>query len=289
MKKTTLLACAMYLGALGAGAQNSCNDVNGYPQSKNTGGTGAYTLMTGFEENASQTYHYSGPGKISGVRLYGYTPNILTGVNLTVRVYNVDVTGRPTSIIGSKTTNWGWGDNFLGHKDVSFNGGGYALGSNFAVSVEIVGGITSVTQFQVTYNGNGEGKGEDLASLAGTSTGYNWASAKNDFTKDGDFYIIPKMKNYVTADFTPATVCASVNGSIAFTNNTTMTKDSMFNQIALSHYTGSNNFYTWNFGDGSPASHAMNPVHSYSVAGVYSVTLTSMVEDWASGCSNSIT
>lgn len=289
MKKVTLLVCAMYLGIVSAGAQNSCNDMNGYPQSKNTGGTGAYTLMSGFEENASQTYHYSGPGKISGVRIYGYTPNVITGVHLMVRVYNVDASDRPTSMIGSKSATWDWTDNFAGHKDVSFSGGGYSLSSNFAVSIEIVNGITSVTQFQVTYNGNGEGRGEDLASLAGTSTGFNWASAKTAFSKDGDFYIIPRMKNYNTAGFTPSSVCVGTNSPITFTNNTAMTTDSMFNQITQAHYTGPDHLYTWNFGDGSAASYATNPVHTYTAAGVYTVTLTSKIDDWSSGCSNTIT
>ncbi|HEX7414157.1 MAG TPA: PKD domain-containing protein [Bacteroidia bacterium] len=286
MKKSTLLACAMYLGAMTAGAQTSCDDVNGYPQSKNTGGTGAYTLITGFEENAAQTYHYSGPGTITGVRVYGSTPNTLTGVHLMVRVYNVDVTGRPTGSVASKSTLWSWGDNFTGFKDVSFSGGGYALSSNFAVSVEIQEGITSVTKFQVTYNGNGEGKGEDLASLAGTSTGFNWASAKNTFSKDGDFYIVPKMKNYVTSAFTPATVCASTSSPIAFTNNSTMTTDSMFNRIALAHYAGTNYFYTWDFGDGSPVCTVKSPAHTYTATGVYTVSLTSTIDEWTSTCSN---
>jgi hypothetical protein len=289
MKKVTLLACAMYLGIVTVGAQNSCNDVNGYPQSKNTGGTGAYTLTYGQEEYAAQAYNYKGPGKISGVRIYGYSPNVITGVHMMVKVYNVDASNRPTSIIGSKSTTWDWLDNVNGHKDVSFFGGGYALSSNFAVSVEIVNGITSVTQFQVTYNGNGEGRGEDLASLAGTSTGFNWASAKTTFNKDGDFYIIPKMKNYNTADFSPATTCASTNSSIAFTNDSKFTTDSMFNKITQAHYAGTNHLYTWDFGDGSATSYAMSPAHTYTAAGVYTVTLTSFIEDWNSGCSNTIT
>jgi len=32
--------------------------------------------------------------------------------------------------------------------------------------------------------------------------------------------------------------------------------------------------YSWDFGDGSPVSIATNPIHTYTVAGTYSVTLT---------------
>lgn len=44
--------------------------------------------------------------------------------------------------------------------------------------------------------------------------------------------------------------------------------------------------WEWNFGDGSPVSHASSPVHVYNVAGTYQVTLTVMNND---GCANSTT
>jgi PKD repeat protein len=43
--------------------------------------------------------------------------------------------------------------------------------------------------------------------------------------------------------------------------------------------------YEWNFGDGSPLSHQMNPVHMYNYAGLYEVTLTILD---TSGCSNAV-
>lgn len=42
--------------------------------------------------------------------------------------------------------------------------------------------------------------------------------------------------------------------------------------------------YTWNFGDGSPASNVLNPTHSYQLPGSYVVTLTVTSDN---GCSNS--
>ena len=50
----------------------------------------------------------------------------------------------------------------------------------------------------------------------------------------------------------------------------------------LTHYTGANMTYSWNFGDGSSSTSAV-PSHTYSTDGLYTVTLT--VTD-ANGCTN---
>lgn len=291
MKKSILLTLGLSLGTLFSGAQSTCNDRNGYPQSKNTGLTGAYTLMTGAEERAAQTYHYNGPGRLTGVRIYGSTPNTLTGVQLRVSVYSVDANDRPAVELGSRTVNWNWWDNQAGYKDVTFIHvvSGVDINSNFAVAIEVVNGIPQWTQFQLEYNGNGEGLGEDLASLAGTSTGFNWTSAMTGFSKDGDFYIVPRMRHVIDPDFTASTVCTSVNTPVSFNNLSSMTLDSMFNKIGLAAYSGSASFYAWDFGDGSPVSNAVNPVHSYTAAGVYTVSLTCTIEGWNNTCTETKT
>ena len=290
MRTITLLALAMFLSTLGAKAQSSssCDDLNGYPPSKNTGLVGAYTLLLGMEENAAQTYHYSGLGKMTSVRVYGFTPNLL-GVNLIAKIYNVDASGRPTTVIGSRKFDWNMFDNKNGFKDVNFAFGGYLIRGNFAVSVELDGGFPMISEFQVSYDGNGEGLGEDLASLAGTSTGFNWASAKSSFSKDGDFYILPRMKNYITPQFLPGVLCVKTAETVAFSNSSIMCTDGMFNRIGSANYSGSKFFYTWNYGDGSPADHAANPSHAFSAPGVYTVSLTCTVDGWTTSCSGTTT
>lgn len=287
MKKITLFITALLVGQLFANAQTSCNDWNGYPQSKEIGSPGFFTLTKGVEEKAAQTYHYNGPGKITHLRIYGSTPN--SWINLVAKIYNVDANGRPTTVVGSQNFSWMWWDNFTGYEDVVMPGSGITVNSNFAVSVEIVGGISYVTKFRVQYTGNGEGKEEDLASLAGTSTGFNWTSAKDNFSKDGDFYIIPRMKNYITPGFSVNTTCVESGGTVNFTNTTEMTRDSMFNKIGMSHYSGSEYFYTWNFGDGSPVSHVEHLSHVYAVASVHTVTLTATIDGWNGSCSATFT
>ncbi|GAB4133174.1 MAG: hypothetical protein Fur0041_05180 [Bacteroidia bacterium] len=224
---------------------------------------------------------------MNGVRIYGNYPGIIGGVPLRVSVYNVDGSGRPVSSpIYSVNTAWYWYDNFSTNgMYVPFGGGGVYVNNNFAVSVEIRTGAPYGQTFQVQYTGNGEGLGEDLASLAGTSTGQNWASAMTAFNKDGDFYILPSMTHFVTPAFSVSSSCIAANGSVSFTNNSTMTQDSMFNTIGLADYTGSNFYYTWNFGDASPVSHATSPSHTYASAGSYTVSLTCTIDGWNNNCS----
>lgn len=289
MKKITLVTTACLFGYFGAVAQTtSCVDLNGYVASKNVGVTGFYNLQNGFEEKAAQTYHYSGPGKVSQVRVYGSIPGS-NAVPLRVTVYNVDVNGRPTSAIASADQIFGPSDAALGYILVSMPSGGTTVNNNFAIGVEILNAAPWGTSFQLKYTGDGEGLGADLASLAGTSTGHNWSSAMTNFSKDGDFYLVPKMTNFITSDFTASSHCLSTGGTVSFTNNSSTTQDTMFNQIGLDNYAGSNYYYSWNFGDGSAVSHATSPSHTYAAAGTYTVTLTNTIVGWEGTCNSSET
>lgn len=289
MKKITLVTTACLISCFGAMAQtSSCVDLNGYVASKNVGVTGFYNLQNGFEEMAAQTYNYSGPGKVSQVRVYGSIPGS-NAVPLRVTVYNVDVNGRPTSAVASADQIFGPSDAALGYILVSMPGGGTTVNNNFAIGVEILNAAPWGTSFQLKYTGDGEGLGADLASLAGTSTGHNWSSAMTNFSKDGDFYLVPKMTNFITSDFSASSQCLSTGGSVSFTNNSSTTQDSMFNQIGLDNYAGSNYYYSWNFGDGSAVSHSTNPSHTYATAGTYTVTLTNTVVGWEGTCNSSET
>ncbi len=285
--KSTLIAMALSLGIFGARAQTSCVDMNGYVNSKNQGLTGYYTLIRGFEEYAAQTYHYSGSGKVDQVRVYGHYPGIFGGVPLRISIYNVDANGRPTSVLGFVNRTWWGSDNTLGYINVNFNNGGVTVNNNFAVEIEILNIWPFGSSFQLQYTGDGEGQLEDLASLAGTSTGFNWTSANVSFDKEGDFYLVPTMNNFITTNFTVNSQCTTPSAAVGFINNTMMTKDNMFNTIALSNYSGTNHFYVWNFGDGSPLSYLESPTHAYSTPGNYTVTLTSTIDGWNYDCSDS--
>ncbi len=287
MRKLTLTMFAILLSLVSIKAQSSCTDLNGYVDSKNTAGTGYYTLINGFEEKAAQTYHYSGPGRVSSVRVYGNYPGILGGVPLRVGIYDVDANGRPTTQLQATNDTWWWFDNFTGYITVNFGGGGVYVDENFAVIVEIRNASPWGNTFQMQYTGDGEGLGQDLASLAGTSTGNNWTSAMTNFSKDGDFYLVPRMTHFIEPAFSVSSQCVSVSSTVSFTNQTAMTTDSMFNTIGLAGYAGSNEFYTWDFGDGSPLSYVANPTHAYSAAGSYTVTLTATIDGWNNDCSAS--
>lgn len=287
MRKLTQALFAFLLLSAGAKAQTGCSDLNGYVGSKNTGGTGYYTLQSGFEEKAAQTYHYSGPGKLTSLRVYGNYPGMSGGVPLRVGVYNVDANGRPTTQLASVNDTWWWFDNMSGYITVYFPYGGVNVSNNFAATVELRNASPWGSTFQLKYTGDGEGLGQDLPSLAGTSTGSNWTSAMTNFNKDGDFYLVPRMTNFINPDFVMNTSCIAAGGTVSFTNQSDMTTDSMFNTIGLAAYSGSTEFYSWNFGDGSPVSHVANPTHTYATAGAYTVTLTCAIDGWNNDCSAS--
>lgn len=284
-KKITILVM-FFLGMLtvNAGGPSACVDWNGYVDSKNISGTGYITLEPGQEEKAAQTYQYSGPGKINQVRVYGNYPYIIGGVPLQVNIYSVDGNGRPTAILKSVNFSWSVSNNSanpaLAYKDVSLGTGVY-ISSNFAVGVT---NLSSLLDFQVRYTGNGENQGEDFASLAGTSTGNNWASAAAAFQKDGDFYLVPQMEHFNTPAFSPSASCIAPQQQVTFTNSSTLSQNRMFNKISAPGYNGSNFIYTWDFGDGTTILHSASPTHVYAAAGVYTVSLTTTLEGWNTTC-----
>ena len=282
MRKFTLICMVLFLSILTANAQKSCTDLNGYVNSKDKDSvvSSYYDLSSGLVEKAAQTYYYSVPGLVTGVRIYGNYAHTQGGVPLKVGLYNVDANDRPTSLITYVNTTWWWFNNNTGFINVSFASDGVWVNSKFAVTVEIGLGFPWGNSFKLRYTGDGEGKGEDLASLAGTSTGLNWASAKNNFNKDGDFYIVPKMTHFISSQFTVNSACVSTNSNVNFSNNSLMTKDSMFNLIAKTGGNNSYHFSTWNFGDNSTLSYAESPSHTYSTPGVYTVSLVSTFKGW---------
>lgn len=282
MKKITMFmfVCLISITSIFA-TGGGCLDWNEYVDFKNTGGTDYYLLTKGCAEKAAQTYHYSGPGNITDVKIMGQTPNGPGWSHTTylkVGIYNVDANNRPTSLIDSKLIAWYW---WYTEMTAHFAYGGVPVSNNFAVSVELVNPCFIGQEFKVKYTGDGDGGEEDLPSIAGACVGANWLSLLP--TKDGDFYIIPQMNHYITANFTPSATCGVAKyQTVDFTNTTLMTTDKMFNTITLSGYTGSETLYDWDFGDGGTST-STNPSHSYAAAGVYTVTLTSTIDKWPMG------
>ncbi|MFT6499975.1 MAG: PKD repeat protein [Crocinitomicaceae bacterium] len=288
MKKITIMLVVFLLGVSGIYAQSNCPDWNDYVDSKNVGPTGYFTLTGGQEELSSQAYHYSGPGSIRDVGINGQIPGGLGGTFsavIKVSIYNVDANNRPTSLVApnaTKTFTWYFWEN---SRSVHFGQGGIAVNNNFAVTVELLPYFTG-QQFNLEYTGDGESQGEDLASVSGTSTGWNWGSLDSDFGNDGDLYIYPRMNNFITADFNSSAVCnIATNSNVDFTNTSDFSKDRMFNTITEAGYSGSEVLYDWDFGDGS-SSNSENPTHAYTAAGTYQVSLTTTIDGWNNTCSD---
>ena len=286
-----MLTTGLLLWYGNAQAQFSCSsDPNGFVASKNVGSTSSYQLQSGVEERAAQTYKFNGSGKVQSVRVYGtHQTQYFSGVPLKVSVTNVDASGKPTTTIASaQHVWWSYPDNITGYIQLNFPGG-VSVSNDFALTVELLNAPPFGTNFNLRYTGNGEGLGQDLASLSGTSTGNNWTSAMTSFGSNGDFYIIPTMANNNAPSFELASECLAVNGNFTPLNTSLLTTDSMFNKIGATNYTGPNFLYSWNFGDGSAIAHAMTPTHAYTSGGTYTITLTTKIEGWNNTCTQTYT
>ena len=274
-QKITLFVMAFAFSIFQGNAQKVLQDWNAYVASKNTAGSGYVDLIQGVVEKAGQTYHYSGPGRVNSVMIEGDNPGLIFGVPLRVSIFTVDNNGRPVSeLAGQNITYQPWYNSY----QVDYSGG-VTVNTPFAVVVAIRSFAFPGQTFRMKYTGDGEGKGRDLASMAGTLTGGNWSSAKNAFSRDGDFYFIPKMSHDITSGFIVNTNCASTGSNISFTNKSTVSRDSMFNQIFWSGYSGSAKLFNWQFGDGG-TSNLENPTHAYSSAGSYTVKLITTLVGW---------
>ena len=277
MKNFTLSVLALLLFCAEPFAQTNCLNWSDYVDSKNEGTTEYYKLVVGSQEKAAQTYHYSGYGNVTGARLEGRIADGSKSITLKLSIYNVDANNRPTTIItntATKTITWYYWEHT---RTVHFGSGGIPLNKSFAIVAEISG--FSGQQFEIKYTGDGDGRNEDLPSVAGSSTGGNWKSLLP--SNDGDLYLSPQLNHFIVADFAPGESCEiDVNETINFDNLSQITSDSMFNTITLSDYSGSMPLYQWDFGDQSGTSTLKNPSYSYSSAGVYTVKLTTYIDDW---------
>ena len=111
------------------------------------------------------------------------------------------------------------------------------------------GSTSTATNPSHTYSSSGNYTVTVTATANGCSNSYTTTVVVND---------IP------TADFTTANVCVGT-------------------AMSFSNYSGGATKYSWNFGDGSTASTATNPSHTYTSSGTFTVTLTA---ENAAGCTD---
>lgn len=274
-QRITLFVMAFAFSIFQGKAQKVLQDWNAYVASKNTGGTGYVDLIQGVVEKAGQTYHYSGPGRVLSVQVEGDNPGLIFAVPLRVSIFSVDNNGRPVAEMAGQNASFQPWNNSI---QVDFPGG-VSLNQSFALVIALRSNAYPGQTLRLKYTGDGDGKGRDLASMAGTLTGGNWSSAKNNFGRDGDFYIIPRMSHDITSGFNASGNCVATGSSVAFTNKSMFSRDSMFNLLLWSGYTGSAKLYTWQFGDGN-TSNQENPTHTYATAGSYTVKLITTQVGW---------
>jgi PKD repeat protein len=127
----------------------------------------------------------------------------------------------------------------------------------------------------VFFTNNSSGNGSPI-----TSYSWNFGDGSPASSQQNPFHIYTAFGNYnvtLTAntancnDDTTITVSVSSSPVAAFSSAVTSGCGSL--NANFSNSTTGSSFFTWNFGDGTPASTAQNPVHNYSTPGTYTVTL----------------
>ena len=115
-----------------------------------------------------------------------------------------------------------------------------------------------------------------------TITGYTWnfgdgspsSSASQPshlFSSAGTFQVTLTTSAGACVDDTTISIAVNPAPQVSFTSNITAACGPQ--NVAFSNSTTGSPVFTWNFGDGSPASSLTNPTHLYSTSGTYSVTL----------------
>lgn len=210
------------------------------------------------------------------VEAFDASGNIIPCSADTIRPSSPGMRGNINSDIVYKPWTWGVIDLFeqIGQPvTIRFTTADCAYGGHFGYAY-IDGSCSATAAPVVICNGT-----EKLNAPAGASS-YKWstgaATQSIQVTKAGSYSVVSifakgcSVINYfAVTEGTAATSSFSVSGkgaNVSFTNNST----------------GNNPVYSWNFGDGSPVSNAVNPSHTYLAEGNYNVCLT--VSD-STGCS----
>lgn len=107
------------------------------------------------------------------------------------------------------------------------------------------------------------------------------------YAAPGTYTVSLQVKSNLGCDKTVRkTVVIDPKPVAAFTNDTTCINSAVAFRSTSTISSGTIRQYNWTFGDGSPASSSINPIHTYTSTGTFPVSL-SIISD--SGCSASVT
>ncbi len=244
----------------------SCEDVMIYFDDRSTGISAPWEFANG--DGIGQRIPYNGEGFVDGVYQlmvsegFFEDPEIsMTNIPITVAVRAVNANGTPGAVIGSQS--------FMFSDDFDDLFGGIFVFTN-PIPVNSDYFITIVNNdpardvyFLANAQGNGQGEG-----LAYDFWNGSWDQMLGVYNINRDWYMLPLTTHTVTADFDVEDGC--VNSAIQFTN-TSIIDNTGYHSVANAL---SIDTYTWDFGDGSATSSSVNPSHTYTTSGVFTVSLT---------------
>ena len=122
----------------------------------------------------------------------------------------------------------------------------------------------------------------------GDTTSSTGSTTSHTFTHPGNFNVtLITNSSHSCADTNTHQITVFNNPVVGFTHNDVCFRDTMhFANNTTVNSPAAIASYLWNFGDGSATSNLVTPVHYYTTAGTFNVTLVATTAD---GCSNAVT
>lgn len=250
---------------------------------------GAFPLMTGsasFGSAYSQAFLAASPSTINGVEFWGV---VIDAVNpaqvltVNVSVYNIGITNLPTTTLVATTT-----ATLTGTTDAFYTvtfpvpptvTGNYAIVVENPSLIDTLGIVVNDAK-TTTY-------AEGLAGLKYSGTWYpitTLLAAPAAY----EAIVAPIVSYPIATNFTASADPACVGTAVTFTNTTTpdgLLSNRMYSWSEFNSYwmlSAADSTYAWNFGDSGSITWGTNTSHTYSAAGNYPVTLTTLGGFWKS-------
>ena len=222
-------------------------------------------------EMASTAYILDQPAMLAGVMFVArVAPGNTAPINVEVGAWTTSGY-EPTTSLGTATVNATSNANFAFYQATFATP--IAVSDTFAVSIKNTDGLDTLHSI---INDYAEPLVQEGLSYYDWQGGV-WETVNDVYGIDAEFRILPILTYDIDADFSFPNVTNCIGNSIQFTNSSSsILWNRMFNTHAFdTYFLGEvDSTFAWDFGDASGIVYGSNPMHTYTAAGTYTITLS---------------